>query len=56
MENAQEQYRLAQSPFAIPLEDVDALAMEEGFQLLRKYLAHNAKYVSPLSIIARDAS
>lgn len=41
----------AQSPFAIPHEDVAALNASEGFQLLRDYLARSAEYVNspPLS-------
>lgn len=35
---------LAQSPFAIPPEDVEALHSSEGFKLLRSYLASNAEF------------
>jgi len=35
---------LAQSPFAIPLEDVQQLLASDGFQLLRTYLANHAEY------------
>ncbi|KAH5336558.1 hypothetical protein HBI23_047940 [Parastagonospora nodorum] len=33
-----------QSPFAIPLEDVDMLNRSEGFTMLRNYLARNADF------------
>lgn len=36
---------MAQSPFAIPLEDIEALKASEGFNLLRTYLSNNAEYV-----------
>ncbi|KAJ4299066.1 hypothetical protein N0V90_004310 [Kalmusia sp. IMI 367209] len=36
--------RLAQSPFAIPLEDIDALLASKGFQLLRSYLAKDVDF------------
>ena len=34
-----------QSPFAIPLEDIEALNESEGFCMLRKYLSSSAEYV-----------
>jgi len=38
-----------QSPFAIPLEDVDVLSRSEGFTMLRNYLARNAEYVDRMA-------
>jgi hypothetical protein len=35
-----------QSPFAIPLEDVEVLNASEGFRMLRSYLTRNAEYVA----------
>ncbi|KAF1972611.1 hypothetical protein BU23DRAFT_507873 [Bimuria novae-zelandiae CBS 107.79] len=36
--------RLYESPFAIPLEDIDDLLASEGFQLLRSFLAQDADF------------
>jgi hypothetical protein len=36
-----------ESPFVIPHEDVEVLCNDEGFQILRKFLARDVECVPP---------
>jgi len=41
-----------ESPFVIPHENVEVLCNDEGFQILRRYLARDVEYVPHLRIPA----